>query len=229
MFIGGGQFGSRAFRYYTHFYKSSENIAKIIYKAVDLGITGIQVLPHSPIFRALRTVEKTLGTRLAVVATLGPNDPLADIKSFSEFNTVAMLLHGEITDRRRQRAIEELLNRIRATNCLAGLATHRPMSTLNWLLKTGLDVDLIMLPFNQLGMFMDASPQKVAEAIGRLNKPVIGKKVLAAGYLPPRDALRYVAQFGCIKAVALGIASEQEAEETFTIAAEVFSREKGNV
>lgn len=94
---------------------------------------------------------------------------------------------------------------------------------LNWLLKTDFDIDLLMFPFNKLGMFMDADPVKVAEAIKRLGKPIIGKKVLAAGCLPPKDALTYVAQSGCIDIVALGVASEQEAKETFTAAATAFS------
>jgi len=106
---------------------------------------------------------------------------------------------------------------------LAGLVTHEPMSMLNWLLKADLDIDLLMLPFNKLGMFMDADPMEVAGAIKRLGKPVIGKKILAAGYISSQDALTYAAQSGCITIVALGIASEQEAKETFTAAAEAFS------
>ena len=94
---------------------------------------------------------------------------------------------------------------------------------MSWLLKTDLDMDLLMVPFNRLGMFMDANPVKVAEAIKKLGKPIIGKKVLAAGYLPPEDALTYVAQSGCIDIVALGVTSEEEAKETFTAAATAFS------
>jgi len=222
-FIGAGQFGSRSRFYYSHFYENPQNIVKIIHKAVDLGVTGVQTLPYRPVLRAIAAAERELKEKLTIVATIGPEDPITNINDLQGFNTVAMLLHGEITDKRDSRKISELLNRIHAENCLAGLTTHRPLSTLNWLLKTTLDIDLLMLPFNQLGMFMDASPTKVAEAIKRLGKPVIGKKVLAAGNLPPQDALTYVAQQGCIDIVALGIASEQEAQETLTAAATAFS------
>jgi len=222
-FIGGGQFGSRAKIYYEHFYKKPENIVKIILKAVDLGVTGVQALPFRPIFRALKTVERELKDRLTIVGTIGPDDPVRNIQDFQAFNTVAMLLHGEITDRRSSREILELLNKVHAAGCLAGLVTHEPLFTLKWLLKTDLDIDLLMVPFNKLGMFMDADPVKVAEAIKRLGKPVIGKKILAAGYISPQDALTYVAQSRCIDIVALGIASEQEEKETFTAAAAAFS------
>lgn len=222
-FIGAGQFGSRAQFYYEHFYQKPENIVRIVLKAVDLGVTGVQVLPFRPIFGALKAVERELKERLTIVGTIGPNDPLSNIRDFQAFSTVAMLLHGEITDGRNSSEILELLNKVHAAGCLAGLVTHKPLSTLNWLLKNDLDPDLLMVPFNKLGMFMDADPAKVAEAIRRLGKPIIGKKVLAAGYLPPEDALTYVAQSGCIDVVALGVAFEKEAKETFTAAATAFS------
>ena len=55
------------------------------------------------------------------------------------------------------------------------------------------------------------------------NRSVIRRKILAAGCVPPRGALACVAKSGYIDIVALGIASEEEAEETFTIATKAFS------
>ena len=222
-FIGAGQFGSRAEFYYRHFYEHPENILKIILKAVDLGVTGIQVLPYPRIFSALKAAERELGEKLTVVGTIGPEAPHDDIKDLQRFKTVAMLLHGQVTDGRNVREISKLLNEVHGANCFAGLVTHKPFSTLKWLEETELDIDLLMLPFNKLGMFMDANPTKIAEAIRKIHKPVIGKKVLAAGYLPPQDALTYVAKLGCIDIVAVSIASEKEAEETLTAAATAFS------
>ena len=226
-FIGAGQFGSRAIPYRARFYENPQNIVKLMRKAVDLGVTGIQVLPYPPIFRALEVVERESGGRLTVVGTIGPDKPLKDIKDLQRFNTTAMTLHGELTDGRDLRKISELLDEIRSAGCLAGLVTHRPLSTLKWLMEAKPDVDLLMLPFNKLGMFMDASPQEIVKVIERFHKPVIGKKVLAAGYLKPQEALEYVAQVGCIDAVALGVASEREADETFTAAAIAFSGSGG--
>jgi len=222
-FIGSGQFGSRAALYYSHFYGNPQNIVEIIFKAVDLGVTGVQALPFRPIFSALKAVEREVKGRLTIVGTIGPDDPLGNIRDFQRFNTVAMLLHGGITDSRDSRRISELLNSVHAAGCLAGLATHEPFSTLNWLLEADLDIDLLMLPFNKLGMFMDADPVRVAGTIKRLGKPVIGKKILAAGYLSPQEALKYVVQMGCVDLVALGVASGREVEETFTAAATAFS------
>jgi len=120
-FVGAGQFGSRAQFYYNHFYQKPGNIVKLVLKAVDLGVTGIQALPFRPIFRALKAVERELKGSLNVVGTIGPDDPVSNIQDFQAFNTVAMLLHGEITDKRNSREISELLNKVHAAGCLAGL------------------------------------------------------------------------------------------------------------
>lgn len=61
------------------------------------------------------------------------------------------------------------------------------------------------------------------EAIKRLGKPVIGKKILAAGHLQLEEAFTYIGQMGCVDIAALGIASEKEAEETFAAAVSAFS------
>jgi len=222
-FIGAGQFGSRAYEYYQKFYRKPENIAKIILKAIDLGITGIQALPYSPIFKAVKIAEENLKEKLKIVATIGPKNPVEDLKNFQKFNTVAAILHGEITDTKDKRRISELLNRMHYAGFLAGVTTHRPFSTLSWLLKTELDLDIVMTPYNKLGMFMDAKPEEIAEKAIQLHKPVIGKKILAAGYLKPKEALEYACKSGLLSIVALGVASEKEAEETFRAAAKAFS------
>ena len=227
-FIGAGQFGAKAPFYRAHFYENPKNIAKLVHKAVELGITGIQLLPYPPIFRALEVVERDLGERLTVVGTVGPDEPQKDIEDLRRFNTVAMVLHGELTDRRDLGKTSDLLDEVHSAGCLAGIATHEPKPTLKWLMETKPHIDLLMLPFNRLGMFMDASPQEVAKAIERIHKPVIGKKVLAAGYLKPKEAMEYVARVGCIDAVALGVTSEREADETFGTAAKAFFSSAGN-
>ncbi len=53
------------------------------------------------------------------------------------------------------------------------------------------------------------------EMIHELGKTVIAKKVLAAGIMTPDDAFDYLKKLDYVDMVALGIASEDEAEETF--------------
>jgi hypothetical protein len=172
-FIGAGQFGVRAPVYYDKFFRRPENIARIMRRALEFGVCGIQALPYPPVFQAVKEVEKDFKGDIAVVGTVSAEDPLFDIQRFQDFNTAAMVLHGEISDGKDRSLISKLLDEIRSTGCLAGLATHSPLSTLNWLLESKLDFDIIMLPFNKLGAFMDADPKQIAQALSRLHKPAI--------------------------------------------------------
>lgn len=219
-FIGAGQFGHRALIYYSRFCKSPQNITKIIRKSYSMGINGIQVLPHPTVLRAIEDAERELGSRFIIVGTVEKEE---DIAALQEFETVSMLLHGEVTDSKNTHAIRSLLDKIGETESLTGLVTHRPLQTLNWLHRVKLKFDMIMVPLNRAGLFMDAEAGEIVEALKRLEKPVIAKKTLAAGRLLPEEALKYVANLDCVDIVAIGIASEKEAEETFSIALKYFN------
>ena len=222
-FIGAGQFGARAAQYYSLFGENPTEISKMICRAFGIGFTGIQALSHPSIYEAIKLAEENLEERIIVIGTVGPEEPSADIKNLQDFETEAMLLHGQITDERNIERISKLLEEIRLSGCLAGLATHSPYSTLMWLLGAKLDFDILMMPFNRLGMFMDADPLKIVEVVKKIDKPIIGKKILAAGRLQVSDALNYVVEQNCIDIVALGVASEREAEETFEAAMNAYA------
>jgi hypothetical protein len=219
-FIGAGQFGVRAFLYYSRFYEHPANMVKIFSKAVDLGVRGVQLLPFPPVVEAIKSVERDLGLELTIVGSVRSNDPYGDIGILRDLRAAAMLLNGDLTDSHDTRKISELLNQIHQAGSLTGVVTHAPLFTLTWLQKTDLEIDMIMLPFNKLGKFMDSTPERVLEAARRINKPLIGMKVLAAGDLTPREGLEYVFQRG-LKVVAIGLASGKEAAETLSIANEL--------
>jgi len=152
----------------------------------------------------------------------GPVEEEADIAVLQEFETASMLLHGELTDSKNTHMIRFLLDKIRETGSLAGLVTHRPLQTLSWLDKARLKFDMIMVPLNRAGLFMDADAGEIVKVLKHLGKPVIAKKTLAAGYPQPEEALRYVADLEYIEIVTIGIASQEKAEETFPVALECF-------
>ena len=55
------------------------------------------------------------------------------------------------------------------------------------------------------------------QLIKSLDKTVIVKKVLAAGILQPQEAFDYLKTVEFANIVAIGIASEAEAQETFSL------------
>lgn len=65
------------------------------------------------------------------------------------------------------------------------------------------------------------SPGITIPSLDEWEKIVIGKKVLAAGQIEPREALEYAAGF--VYGVAIGVTSSQELKETFSIAKEIWS------
>ena len=225
-FVGAGQFGARSMQYYWRFYMNPENIVDLVCASAELGVVGIQLLSEDVLLRAVRRAEERLGFRFTVVATVGPGSPIDGVRKMLEFQTVAMLVHGGITDRRSKRVLSKILDEIRSHGCLAGIATHEPSRTLRWMMEADLDVDMVMLPMNKRGRFMDAPPEEIADLVKALGKPAIGKKVLAAGAIPPEEAIEYVASLGCIDAVALGVTSREEAVEAFTAAARILSEQE---
>ena len=53
-FIGASQFGFKSFHYYQYFYLHPENILRIIRKAYEIGIEGLQLLPYPPVVKAVK-------------------------------------------------------------------------------------------------------------------------------------------------------------------------------
>ncbi|MDH5807191.1 MAG: hypothetical protein QE159_05675 [Candidatus Verstraetearchaeota archaeon] len=216
-FIGAGQFGIKSYYYYKYFYENPKNMEKIILKSYNLGIKGIQALPYDRIIESIKNVERKINEKFKIIATI---NSIEDIDKFINLNTIAFILHASITDSKNLNKILKILDSIKSLGFLTGLATHKPFSILKWLLENSIDFDLIMIPFNKLGIFMDEKPEIIYELVKKLEKPIIGKKVLAAGKLNPYEALEYASKY--LDIIALGIASEKEAIETFSIALKFF-------
>ena len=221
-FIGAGQFGPRAMAYYAEFYGRPDRVAEVILAAAGMGVVGIQPLPYPFLVEAIRMAQAELGLELAMVATIGPDDPLGDLGLFEGLDLRAALLHGSLTDEADGPETEGLLGEVRDRGLLAGYVTHRPMRTLGRIRSGELpEPDLIMLPFNKLGYLMDAPAGRIARAVRELGLRAIGKKVLAAGRLRPREGLEFALKAGVLEGLAIGAVSRAEVEETFGTLAEL--------
>lgn len=216
-FIGAGQFGPRASAYARAFYNRPDRVASIIIACAELGIMGIQPLPYGFIVEAIRRAQRELGVELVLVGTIGPWDPLGDLRAYDGLALRAALTHGALTDTASSEELKAILGAVRDEGLLAGYVTHAPMKLIRRLQAGELPrPDLIMLPFNALGYLMDAPPDQLAGALRQLGLPVIGKKVLAAGRLRPDEAFRFALGFGILSGLAIGMVSREEAEETLT-------------
>jgi len=225
-FIAAAQFGHRARLYQLDLYNNPENILRIIKETYKIGITGIQVIPYPPVVEALGLALES-GYAMEIIGTVRPGNEIEDIKLLSDLEASSMLLHANITDKKEWNFIAEKLQAIKDENAIPGLVTHMPFSSTSSLLESPvLDLfDIYMVPVNKLGYLMDCDTYGSGERIKldlmikSLDKTVIAKKVLAAGILKPQEAFDYLKTVKFADGVAIGIASVDEAHETFNLLA----------
>lgn len=222
-FLGAGQFGVKAYEYYKNFFRTPSNITELVAGCIKMGVNGVQLVAYPQIGRAIIAAEERTGVRLKVVGSLTFDAPDEALKHLSEFDTVAALLHGEQTDRLDINESKLWLKRIEDEGYLAGVVTHNPSKTLPVILDE-LEVSLLMMPLNKLGFMMGGlKGEELMEIIDENGAKVIAMKPLAAGKINPRKAMEYVFSFKNVVAVAVGVASLKEAEETFSAALTVIS------
>lgn len=221
-FIAAPQFGHRARLYQLDLYSNPENIFRIIRRSWEMGVAGIQLIPYPPVVEAMEMAIDA-GIKMQVIGTLRPENENEDIELLSKLKASAMLLHGATTDNGNWDFIGGVLQSVADEGALPGLATHMPFQcTENLLESPVLDLfKLYMVPVNKLGYLMDCDtygPEKRIELndkISLLNKTVIAKKILAAGILTPEEALDHLQTVNFADIVTFGIASEEEAKQTF--------------
>jgi len=219
-FLGAGQFGSRASEYFEHFYEHPENIVDLILKSWKIGVRGIQAVAFPRVIEAIETARKQEGIEPAVVGTLIPNEVESGIELLLRINARVALLHGMETDHLDFEMISGHLSLIRKAGMIPGLAVHRAVPTLRALAESKLDFQMLMVPLNPRGIMIGNLPE-LLEEIKKFKCPIVAKKTLGAGKIPPSESLPWVAGQG-VAGVALGVASEAEALETFGLALKLF-------
>ncbi|MTK64207.1 MAG: hypothetical protein F8N15_06760 [Methanobacterium sp.] len=223
-FVAAPQFGHRARLYQLDLYNNPENILKIIQKSHDMGVNGIQIMPEPPVIEAMK-LAGDIGINMDIVGTLMPETEAEDIELFSDMGAVSVMIHGTITDSANWDVLEEKLLKIKEIGAIPGLVTHSPFKTTSSLLESDiLDLfDIYSVPVNKLGYLMDCDVYdkgvrtNLDNMMEELNKIIMVRNVLAAGVLKPDDAFDYLKTVSFADMVVLGIASVDEAQETFSL------------
>jgi hypothetical protein len=223
-FVGASHFGHRARLYQLDLYSNPENMLRIIRTSYDTGVKGMQLLPYPPVIQALEMAREE-GMTIDIIGTVRPGQEKEDIELLNSLEAKAMLLHAMITDQGDWDFIAQNLDHIVEAQAIPGLVTHRPFHTTRSLLESPVKdlFELYMLPVNRLGYLMDCEQNleeernQLREMVLELDKTIIGKKLLAAGIMTPQEAFEYLKTLDYVDMVAVGIASEKEAQETFGI------------
>jgi len=226
-FIAAGQFGVRSYQFYNKFVLNPKNIVPIISHTIRLGIPGVQLIAYDAVSKAVNEAQTETGIDLAIVGTIPSEEPNEGLQRLKELEAEVILLHGEVTDTLNFVIIEKWIRKIRAVGAIPGVAIHRTHPTLLRILEAKMDIPVVMLPVNKIGAFMQAKESTLA-TVEKAERFYIAKKPLAAGQLPPREGLEFVFSHKGISAVAIGVASIEEATETFNIAKQVSQQKFSN-
>jgi len=226
-FIAAGQFGVRSYQFYNKFVLNPKNIVSTISHAIRLGILGVQLIAYDFVSNAVDEAQTETGVDLAIVGTIPVEEQDEGLLRLKKLEAEVILLHGELTDTLNFSVVEKWLRRIRSVGAIPGVAIHRTYPTLPRILEAKMDIPVIMLPVNKIGTFMQAKESTLA-TVEKAERFYIAKKPLAAGQLPPREGLEFVLSQKGISAVAIGVASIEEATETFNIAKQISQQKFSN-
>ena len=151
-----------------------------------------------------------------------------DIELFSTYDCPVMLVDEFIVDGYDWKLTSKILSQINDAGSLSGLVTAFPSKTTD-LLNDNIDTDLFdfyMIPYNSLSYMMDISAfnktqrQEFIQKIVDLNKKIIASRVFAVGVLKPHDSFEFFRNVDFVDAIALGVASVDEAKKDFSLLSE---------
>jgi len=226
-FIGAGQFGARAYRYRRTLWDNPQNMTTLIkHSASKLGVQAVEALGFERILRCVKEAEKETNLRITVIGSITPDNPKKSLKLLCDAKAEMIFVHGSIVDELRLNEVEAFVDEIRSAGVVPGLATHTPEATLPVLLRRDLKAPALMVPLNAAGIFLE-SVDKVLQLISGSGKFIVAMKILGAGVIPPRQALSFIFAHEFIQSAALGVASIEEANETFKVASEVLDKFRG--
>ena len=151
---------------------------------------------------------------------------IARIKSSAgkQVNLECVLLHEVITDMALALNLDWLFKSyvdfMLKLGIKPGFETRNFAHLVNKLREWSIDSGemIIATPFNKVGFQMNPSGAECEKALASIPEPdVIAMSILAAGYLKPPEAIKYIRSLPNLVGVVVGVSKEQHAHETFKL------------
>jgi len=213
-FIGAGQFGANATIYRRRFLYHTDAMLEILEASYAAGGRGIEVISGGKICEAAKIMKETHNAYVVTGSTFPGPDPL--IEDLIDIDAKMIFVHGMIADKMNDKLLK-LLDDISSRGVIPGIATHNPISTLEYSIERELIVKAFLIPFNINGLIM-GNQKKLEDLIDNNNKySFIGMKTLATGRSEPQKAFEYISKHN-ICSVTIGMVSVEEAKESTKIA-----------
>jgi hypothetical protein len=213
-FAGAGQFGKMAPIYRKKFLFKVDAMLEIMEACYEAGGRGTGVIPFGKISKASKIMKETHDDYVITGSTLpGPNPGIEDL---IDLEAKIIYVHGSISDSKNER-LSKLLDDISSQGIIPGIATHEPISTIQYAIKNNINVKSFLIPFNARGMLM-GNKKRLEKIVDDNTKfSFMGMKTLAAGKLEPKKAYEYISSHN-ISAVAIGMVNVEEAKIATKIA-----------
>ncbi len=213
-FFGPPTFGDRASAYREKFMTNADAMLEIMEACYEAGGRGIEAVPGGAVCQATKIMKETHSDYVVTGSTLpGPNPNIEDL---IDIEAKIIFVHGAYSDRKDETLLK-LLKDISSRGVIPGIATHSPLSTINFMLENAPDVKSFLIPFNANG-FMMRNKKTIEELVDtHKNHYFIGMKTLDTGRLEPQKAFEYISQHN-ICAVAIGMVEVEEALASTKIA-----------
>jgi hypothetical protein len=219
-FFGPPTFGNRAQAYREKFFTNKDAMLEIMEACYEAGGRGIEAVPGGAVCEAVKIMKEIHSDYVVTGSTLpGPDLNLEDL---IDVEAKIIFVHGAYSDRRNDKLLS-ILEEISSRGVIPGVATHSPISTINYVFENAPNVKAFLIPFNANGFLMQ-NKGELEELINN-NKDCffIGMKTLDAGRLKPKKAFEYISQHN-ICAVAIGMVETEEAKISTEIALDALKK-----
>jgi len=213
-FFGPPTFGDRASAYREKFMTNADAMLEIMEACYEAGGRGIEAVPGGAVCQATKIMKETHSDYVVTGSTLPGPDP--NIEDLIDVEAKIIFVHGAYSDKKDETLLK-LLKDISSRGVIPGVATHNPLSTIDYIFENTPEVKAFLIPFNANGFMM--GDKKALEEIVDTHKNhyFIGMKTLDTGRLEPQKAFEYISQHN-ICAVAIGMVEVEEALATTKIA-----------
>jgi hypothetical protein len=160
-------------------------------------------------------ITKDLTTILAALTTI-------ELLPFKGLNVKSVFLHNSLTDMlaalRSTEVIKHFVKNIAEEHgACPAFCTLSAGLAMSYFREIGLEEPVIMAPFNPAGFQMNPSRERCEQLLKEYPCHMVAMSVLAAGYVKPADAARYLSSLAGIDSIIFGASSPGHVTELSSV------------
>jgi hypothetical protein len=143
----------------------------------------------------------------------------AEMKMFKNVNTPVIFLQNVITDLLLGLGMKDILNAFKTYvekkyNAEAGFITMNMPKLVSVFEEIGIENPIICASINKLGFRMSGGKELYEQVLRSKKLRVVAMQILAAGAIPPKEAVEYVCGLPNIESILFGASSQSNINET---------------